>query len=122
MWRAAFFAYNGPGSDMIRDYTRQNPLAFTGQAGNNWVSCVRPTYGYPNGASGKRVKGIWKLLDCPTVVYTDPGNGVGISIAPHDRGMPLSVGSYGPAPVSHFRNYGYTDGHVEGFSSKYGYQ
>ncbi|HEY8667610.1 MAG TPA: hypothetical protein VIL86_13160, partial [Tepidisphaeraceae bacterium] len=93
----AFFAYNGPDSDMIRDYTRQNPLAFTAQAGSNWVSGVRPNFGFLNGAAGQRARGTWKLIDCPTVVFTDPSNGVGISIAPHDRGMPLSVGSYGPA-------------------------
>ena len=108
-----FLSYNGPGVcsgyyGMGQGLT--NPIGF--YAGQ-WVMCLRPDYGYTYDGGGylaKQVPGSFRLVGCPTQIQTD--NDVWIPFSPHGRFR--QIGNYDANlwRVPHFRNFGYTDGHV----------
>jgi prepilin-type N-terminal cleavage/methylation domain-containing protein len=66
-----FFAYAGPGGNGYVHNTWSNPLTMYSQGYR--VDGIRPTYGYIESDPGRRIKGTFKLVDCPTFVRTDPG-------------------------------------------------
>ena len=117
-----FFAYNGPGSDAGTSWSRSNPLTYVkGGATPDWISCVRPGLGYKWGAVASQLQGSFKLLDCPSPVQ-HIGGPVGSQYSPHDPFVLLNRPGWFDMPnTAHFRNYGFTDGHVEGLFSQYGY-
>jgi len=105
-----FFAYNGPGVDghWMRSYY-DNPLA---AHDGETVTCVRPTHGYVNGDASRKVKGLFKLLSCPTNIQILPGPQK-LIFTPHGQWRQLGLADAGWG-VEHFRNFAWVDGHVEG--------
>ncbi|HEY8665779.1 MAG TPA: prepilin-type N-terminal cleavage/methylation domain-containing protein [Tepidisphaeraceae bacterium] len=119
-----FFAYNGPGCNGYLYATWSNPLALYPDGANIEglrIDCVRPGYGYVNDNKDLRRRGTFKLIDCPTFIITQNRGGPwGMTFAPHEPFIQISDANQLPR-IAHFRNYGWTDGHVEGITSKYGY-
>jgi hypothetical protein len=113
----AFFAYMGPGVNGSVGWMYANPMAYVNAT--TYYDCVRPTYAYRNGAIGAREKGTFKIASCPNYWGVDAGP-IFWFMSPHE-GQLLSQGNTFPIRL-HFRNYGYTDGHVEGFVSQFGYR
>jgi len=112
-----FFSYLGPGACGYVSDTWSNPVALYPQGYR--VDCVRPSYGYRNSLRDERVRGTWKITGCPTLILTEAGP-TGNTFAPHAPFKRLGYANQLPGS-KHFRNYGWTDGHVEGLDSQYGY-
>jgi len=112
-----FYAYIGPGvSGGSAGSSYANPLAYVDA--NTFYDSVRPTYAYRNGVRGARHKGTFRIAGCPNYWGVD-GGPIFYFQAPHDN-RTLSQGNTFPNQ-KHFRNYGYTDGHVEGLISRLGF-
>ena len=111
----AFYSYLGPGASGYVGYSWSNPISYY-RAGYR-IDCIRPTYGYsisdgPN--RHLRIKGTFRIAGCPTVILTDGVTGNGYTYSPHAPFVQIAFqANYFPT-VKHFRNYGYTDGHVQG--------
>jgi len=112
-----FFAYVGPGACGYVHNTWTNPVAMYPQGYR--VDCVRPTYGFRDSLKDQRVKGTWKLIACPSLILSVPGP-TGYTYAPHAPFKNLGEANQLPNAI-HYRNYGWTDGHVEGLNSQFGY-
>jgi prepilin-type N-terminal cleavage/methylation domain-containing protein len=110
-----FFSYNGPGVFSSRygmGGGLTNPIGF--QDGK-WVMCVRPGYGYTHDGAGyvaSRLAGVFRLIGCPTQIQTD--NNVWLPFSPHGRLLQIGNNDNNLWQVEHYRNFGYTDGHVSG--------
>lgn len=110
-----FFSYNGPGVNGVQMmYSFTNPLAL--HEGER-ITCVRPSHGYKwrpvTNFVDTRVEGSFRLIGCPTQIQTD--NDVWIPYSPHGRLTRIGIGNtFACWDTTHFRNFGYTDGHVAG--------
>jgi len=105
-----FYCYNGPGVDggwMRNHYA--NPIA---DHDGEVITAVRSDHGYRNGRANDPVEGTFKLLSCPTNIQILPGP-VKLRYSPHGtfRQIGENDTNWG---IPHFRNYGWTDGHVTG--------
>jgi prepilin-type N-terminal cleavage/methylation domain-containing protein len=105
-----FYAYNGPGVDggSMRAYYANPLAAHKGQS----ICCTRLGYGYVDGDPAKRVRGTFKLISCPTNIQIYPGP-VKLRYTPHKPYVQIG-NDWTAFAVDHYRNYGWSDGHVEG--------
>jgi len=113
----AFFAYLGPGVNGSVGAIYGNPIAYVNAS--TYFDSVRPTYAHLNGRYGARQKGSFKIAGCPNYWGVD-GGPIFYFQSPHEN-LTLTQGNSFPTR-KHYRNYGYTDGHVEGYVSQFGYR
>jgi len=115
----AFYAYNGPGANNTNEYAGwNNPVAYISDT--EWVDNVRPSGGYYRSLPRVKRKGTFKVVACPNYYSVDPGPATTI-VSPHRPWVYMGAGNGFPAG-KHFRNYGWTDGHVEGYDSTRGWR
>jgi prepilin-type N-terminal cleavage/methylation domain-containing protein len=119
---AAFFAYVGPGTNWLRGvHLEQSAGDVPARAAGRDIALIASARRTATSRAirGGASRGRSSSSTARRSSRTDPGP-VGNTYAPHAPFTRLGFANQLPN-FAHFRNYGWTDGHVEGLTSLYGY-